>query len=118
MATDSPSPVRSLLWILVVTLVLVPVVLPWLNGDVVPELDSDQVVRFVGLGVAVFVLCWLVLQKRRTRGIDDNEGRVEGSGESYENYAYNEQQAARREGERIRDEGERLSELERRTKRR
>ncbi|WP_158056209.1 hypothetical protein [Halorussus halophilus] len=118
MGTDAPSPVRTLLWLLVIGLVLVPVAMPWLNGDFLPELDGGQLVRFVGLGVTVFVLLWLIWQKRRTRGIDNNEGRVEGSGESYENYAYNEQQAARREGERIHNEAERLSELDRKIERR
>ncbi|PSQ47516.1 hypothetical protein BRD15_07020 [Halobacteriales archaeon SW_6_65_15] len=93
----------------------------------VPSVDADLLVRLVGLGFVLLVLVVLVRQKRRSRGQQASDGtpeqpegqrgqrdqRVEGSGEVYAPYAYNNQQAARRESERIRDRAEEIAEAER-----
>jgi hypothetical protein len=93
----------------------------------VPSVDADLLVRLVGLGFVLLVLVVLVRQKRRSRGQQASDGtpeqpegqrgqrdqRVEGSGEVYAPYAYNNQPAARRESERIRDRAEEIAEAER-----
>lgn len=117
MASDAPSPVRWFVWVLTITLVLVPVALPWLNGDFVSELDGDAILQYVGLSLSVFVLLWLVLQKRRKRGIDNTESRTEGSEDVFENFD-DDQHTVRREPVGIRNEDERFAELDQRIQRR
>lgn len=128
MATNT-SRVRQVIELVVVLLVVGPVLVQWgfIGMDlapsvgVVPNADADLLVRLGGLALVVLVLGALVRQKRRSRGQqasedapeEDSDRCVEGSGEVYAPYAYNNQQAARRESERIRDRAEEIAEAER-----
>ncbi len=138
MATDATSRFRQAAKLGVVFLFLGPLLVRWgfvgadllpvglVSGDRLPTASSDLLVRLVGLALVVGVLGLLVRQKRSSRGqhstdaaeeaadrkIEQNR-RVEGSGEADPSYAYNNQQQARREGERIRDRGEEIAAVER-----
>jgi hypothetical protein len=134
MATDV-SRVRQAAKLAVVLLLVGPLLvqLGFVGVELAPSValvssvDADLLVRLVGLGFVLLVLVVLVRQKRRSRGQQASDGtpeqpegqrgqrdqRVEGSGEVYAPYAYNNQQAARRESERIRDRAEEIAEAER-----
>lgn len=140
MPNDATSRRRWAFRLLFLVLVVVPLVTQWVaaGANVVGSLDLGAfgtlfdratVVRAVGCGVVVVVALLLVRQKRRSRGQQVEEGasegtpeqrtkgsagrEVEGSGEVYAPYAYNNQQAARRESERIRNRAEEIAEAER-----
>lgn len=110
-------------------------------ADLAPQIDADLLVRLGGLGLMFLVLVALVRQKRRTRGQQASErapeeaadrqveqtgveqtggerSRVEGSGEPHAPFAYNNQQQARREGERIRNRAEEIIESDRESRKR
>lgn len=122
MATDATSRWGWALRLLFVVLVLVPVLVQFggVFGFDPLAVDSALVVRALGLGVVLGVVALLFLQKRRSRGqrvrdapeqAEDRE--TEGTGEVYSPYAYNNQQKAKREGERIRRRAEEVSEADR-----
>jgi hypothetical protein len=129
MATDIRSRLRQAAKLAIVLLVVGPLLVQWgfVGMDLapsvafVPSVDADLLVRLGGLGLVLLVLAVLVRQKRRTRGQqasesapeEDEDRTIEGSGEVYAPYAYNNQQAARRESERIRDRAEEIAEAER-----
>lgn len=123
MATDSSSRWRWAFRLLVLALVVVPIAAQWAGSRsaVADVLDAATLVRIVGLGVVALVVLAFVGQKRRSRGQEasdraperTDDRRVEGSGEVYAPYAYNNQQAARRESERIRNRAEEIAETER-----
>ncbi|WP_135852868.1 hypothetical protein [Halorussus salinus] len=138
MATDATPRLRQAVTLGVVFLFLGPLLVQWgfagadllptalVPSDLLPTVSSDLLVRLVGLALVVGVLGLLVRQKHSSRGqhstdaaeeaadrkIEQNR-RVEGSGETDPSYAYNNQQQARREGERIRDRGEEIAAVER-----
>jgi len=122
MATDRASPWRRALHLLVLLVVLLPGIVPLarLFDELPVALDAGTLVRLTGLVAVLAVLGALVLQKRRARGregADAPEQRtdreIEGTGEVYAPYAYNEQQQARREGERIRERAADIAEADR-----
>ena len=129
MATDIRSRLRQAAKLAIVLLVVGPLLVQWgfVGMDLapsvafVPSVDADLLFRLGGLGLVLLVLAVLVRQKRRTRGQqasesapeEDEDRTIEGSGEVYAPYAYNNQQAARRESERIRDRAEEIAEAER-----
>lgn len=135
MATDTVSRVRQAAKLAVVLLVLAPLLvrLGFVSADLVPRVAPELLVQAAGLGLAVVAVALLVRQKRRSRGQSPSEGfreraakrprerpddrEVEGSGEVYAPYAYNEQQRARREGERIRQRAEEIAEADREARR-
>jgi membrane protein implicated in regulation of membrane protease activity len=134
MATDWRSRLRQAAKLAVVLLIVGPVLVQWgLLGidlapaaEFLPETDAALLVRLAGLALVLLVLAALVRQKRRSRGKQSSQRapeqaadrQVEGSGEVYAPYAYNEQQAARREGERIRKRAEEIAETEREARKR
>lgn len=133
MASDGTSRWQLALRLLFVALFVVPLVAQLFAvgagvaeslGVGVPDfasLDSTTAGQAVGLAVAVVIVVLLVRQKRRSRGQRPSEDppeqagdrTVEGSGEVYAPYAYNNQQAARRESRRIRNRAEEIAEAER-----
>src|SRR6056297_467502 len=133
MATDATSRFRQVAKLGVVLLFLGPLLVRWgfVGADLFPtgfppSVSSDLLVRLVGLALVVGVLGLLVRQKHSSRGQHSTDAaeeaadrkreqnrRVEGSGEADPSYAYNNQQQARREGERIRDRGEEIAAVER-----
>jgi hypothetical protein len=138
MATDATSRFRQVAKLGVVLLFLGPLLVRWgfVGADLLPaglvptgfppSVSSDLLVRLVGLALVVGVLGLLVRQKRSSRGQHSTDAaeeaadrkreqtrRIEGSGEADPSYAYNNQQQARREGERIRDRGEEIAAVER-----
>jgi hypothetical protein len=123
MASETISRVRQAAKLAVAVLVLSPLLVRWgfVSADLLPRVGPELLVRAAGLAVVAVVLGLLVRQKRRSRGRSPSEGfaerpedrQVEGSGEVYAPYAYNEQQAARREGRRIRERAEEVAETDR-----
>ncbi|WP_137285194.1 hypothetical protein [Halorussus salinisoli] len=130
MATKATSRLRQAVKLAVVLLVVAPVLVQWgfvgadfaSAADLVPSVDAALLVRLGGLAVLSVVVALLVGQKRRSRGQrssadapeEAEDRRVEGSGETYAPYAYNNQQKARREGERIRERAEDIVDADRR----
>lgn len=122
MVIDATSRRRWAARLLFLLLVLVPLFVQFGGtlGDDLPALDAALIVRTLGFGVVLTIAVLLIRQKRRSRGrqVDDAAERPEdretdGTGEVYAPYAYNNQQEARREGERIRKRAEESSEAER-----
>ncbi|MFC7079807.1 hypothetical protein [Halorussus caseinilyticus] len=123
MASDTASRLRQAAKLAVVLLVLSPLVVRWglVGTDLFPRVGTDLLVRAAGLGVLLAVVALLIRQKRRSRGRSPSDGfaerpedrQVEGSGEVYAPYAYNEQRAAHREGERIRERAEEVARTDR-----
>lgn len=123
MANERASPWQWAFRLLFLALVIVPIVAQWVGPrmEIVGLLDSATLVRVTGLSVVVLMLLLLVGQKRRSRGQRASESapessddrQVEGSGEVYAPYAYNNQQQARRESKRIQNRAEEISEAER-----
>lgn len=122
MATDVTSRWRWAARLLFLLLVLAPLFVQFGGalGDDLPALDAALVVRTLGFGVVLATVVLLVLQKRRSRGrrVGDaperrEDRKTEGTGEVYAPYAYNNQQRARREGERIRERAEEISDADR-----
>ena len=121
MATDAASRWRWAARLLFLLLVLAPLFVQLgALGDDLPALDAAGVVRARGFGVVLATVVLLIWQKRRSRGrrVDDTPERREdrktaGTGEVYAPYAYNNQQRARREGERIRERAEEISDADR-----
>lgn len=116
MSTDGPSRVRVAAILLIVASFLLPVATSWLDLVAVPAVETETLVRLVGLGVLAVVLGLLVLQKRWTRGQRGSEDapeqsadrRIEGSGE-----VYAPQQEAKREAEWIQERADLIGESER-----
>jgi len=122
MATDGASRWGWAFRLLFLLLVVVPVAAPFVDtlDGLAVAFDAALLVRLTGLGAVIAVLGLLVLQKRWSRGrevADAPERRAdretEGTGEVYAPYAYNNQQQARREGERIRERAEEIVEADR-----
>ena len=123
MATDAASRLRQAAKLIVALLVVGPALVQFgfVGSELVPSVEPALLVRLAGFAVVLAVGYLLVRQKRRTRGRRPTEGaperpedrQVEGSGEVYAPYAYNNQQEARRETDRIRERAERVSESER-----
>lgn len=125
MATDATSRWRWAARLLFLLLVLAPLFAQFgdaLGGLPVPDatLDAALVVRALGFAVVLAVFALLIRQKRRSRGrnVDDaperrEDRKTEGTGEVYAPYAYNNQQQARREGDRIRERAEEIADADR-----
>jgi hypothetical protein len=122
MATDRTSGWRRALHLLVLLLVLLPGIVPLarLFDGLTVAFDAGTLVRLAGPLAVIAVLALLVAQKRRSRGreVADPPDRradreIEGTGEAYAPYAYNEQQRARREGERIQERAAEIAEADR-----
>ncbi|WP_135806988.1 hypothetical protein [Halorussus marinus] len=122
MATDDTSRLGWAFRLLFLVLVVVPVAVPFADAvEALPvALDTALLARLTGAGAVLAVLAVLVTQKRRARGrevTDSPEHRrdrePEGTGEVYAPYAYNNQQRARREGERIRERAAEVAEADR-----
>lgn len=122
MATDATSRWRWTVRLVFLLLVLAPLFLQFGGAlsDGLPALDAAPVVRALGFGVVLAVVVLLIRQKRRSRGrrVDDaperrEDRKTEDTGEVYAPYAYNNQQRARREGERIRERGEEIADADR-----
>lgn len=126
MATDTTSRLRQAAKLAVALLVVSPLLVQWgfVSADLVPRVAPELLIRAAGLGLVVVVVGLLVRQKRRARGQSPSRGFPErtedwdgeGSGEAYAPYAYNNQQRARREGERIRERAEEIADAERETR--
>lgn len=139
MVTDTTSRLRQAVKLAVVLLVVGPLLAQWgvIGTDLVPTISTELLVRVAGLAIVAVILGLVVRQKRGSRGqrssVDapeeaeerqveerrvEESGRadgrqVEGSGEVYAPYAYNNQQQARREGKRIQERAEEISSADR-----
>jgi membrane protein implicated in regulation of membrane protease activity len=123
MAAEQSGRLRQIAKLLVALIVVGPLLvqLGFLGAEVAWTPDSETLVQLARLAIVGGVLALLVRQKRGSRGQqaskrapEQAEDRtVEGSGEVYAPYAYNNQQEARREGERIRNRAEEVADAER-----
>ena len=130
MAADTISRWRWVVRLLVLLVVLAPLVVQFggATSDVLlafdatldAAIDAALVVRALGFAVVLVILVLLIRRKRRSRGRNADDApeqpakrETEGTGEVYAPYAYNNQQRARREGERIRERAEEIAAADR-----